>query len=88
VRESAYPRGFETEDDLPEVIVSRVKGSFRGWTGRTRLELLNGQEWEQRSYGYMYRYACTPRVVVMRRHDGHWMRVEGVPGWAPVRRVR
>jgi len=88
VRDSAYPQGVDQEDAAREVTVSRVRGSFRGWMGRTRLELLNGQEWEQRSFSIMYRYAVMPRVILVRGNEGYLMRVEGVPGWVPVRRVK
>jgi hypothetical protein len=85
-QENLYPFGREA-DDQEETVISRIGGAFKGWQGRTRFKLLNGQVWEQRSFACLYRFAFMPRVAIFRMEEGYQMRVEGAPGTIPVRRV-
>ena len=87
--ESLFPFGLEDEDQVmpSDVSESRLAGAFEGAGGRTRLRLINGQIWEQRSPGYFYRYTYMPKVMVFRTEGGYAMRIQGVPGTIPVRRA-
>lgn len=42
----ADTRGLRLPTESGETIVSRIPGNFRGWTGKTRITLENGQVWE------------------------------------------
>ena len=42
---------------VDNVIESRINGEFKGWSGNTKVELANGQVWEQAAYKYEYKYA-------------------------------
>ena len=64
-------------------IISRVVGEWTGWDGETRVELANGQVWEQASYHYEYRYAYRPQVMI----DGDRMLVQGMKKAIRVRRA-
>lgn len=88
MQDQLNPLGQDQDGSPQEIIFGRINGSFRGWTGRARYELLTGQVWEQQSYSYQYRYSYMPRVVLVRAGETHRMRVEGTPGWVAVRRVK
>jgi hypothetical protein len=47
------------------VLESRIDGEFTGWSGETIFRLQNGQVWQQSSYAYRYKYAYSPRVVII-----------------------
>jgi hypothetical protein len=67
---------------------SRVDGEFEGWTGRTVVQLENGQIWKQRSAAEAYAYRVAPRVQVHRTAAGCHMKVDGVEGEMLVERLR
>lgn len=61
-----------------------VKGAWKGWSGKTVVELTNGSVWQQAEYFYEYVYAYRPEVVI----DGNEMHVEGMSRMVRVRRLR
>jgi hypothetical protein len=69
-------------------VESRVDGEFEGWTGRTVVQLENGQIWKQRSSTEHYSYRVAPGVLVYRSPSGCEMRVDGVEGEVLVERLR
>ncbi len=85
--DAVYPFGQEVEAGTGELIESRLDGAFRGCTGRTRFRLLNGQVWEQKTFNCFYRYTYMPRVAILELGEGYRMKIEGVQGTIPVRRV-
>lgn len=72
----------------PEVIESRLVGTFDGYTGRTKFTLENGQVWQQ-SQGDTYRCRPieSPPVIVTKAGWGHRMYILG-GGAIRVSRVR
>ena len=68
------------------VIESRIDGEFKGWEGETVYKLVNGQEWQQSSYKYQYKYSYTPQVIVYEAGSGYKMLVAGTT--ANVRKIR
>ena len=57
--------GEELEVVPANVLESRIDGEFTGWSGETIFRLQNGQVWQQSSYAYRYKYAYSPRVVII-----------------------
>lgn len=64
-------------------MVTRVRGSWRGWSGRTIVELSDGTVWQQVEYKYEYRYAYRPNASV----TNSLMLVEGMSQPVRVRRI-
>ncbi|OXR40239.1 hypothetical protein B7C42_07664 [Nocardia cerradoensis] len=60
-----------------------VKGSWKGWHGKTVVQLSDGTMWQQVEYYYEYRYAYRPKAEI---HNGI-MQVEGMNRAVRVRRV-
>lgn len=61
----------------------QVKSSWRGWNGRTVVELTDGSKWKQDEYYYEYQYAYRPEAAVV----GGAMIVAGMNRAVRVRRV-
>ncbi len=70
------------------VIESRIDGTFNGWSGDTIFKLTNGQIWQQSSYGYRYRYAYRPEVLIYPTSGGYKMKVDGMDDAIFVKRLR
>lgn len=70
---------------VSDVIESRISGEFKGWDGKSRYTLDNGQVWEQASFKHEYKYADNPEVIIYSTNGGYKMKVEGLE--ADVRRV-
>ncbi|MFO8173166.1 MAG: hypothetical protein ACQET1_11080 [Gemmatimonadota bacterium] len=68
------------------VTESRIKGVFKGWTGREVHELVNGQRWEQVSRNHQYRYLFSPPARVVADGGSYWLEVEGMEERVQVRR--
>jgi hypothetical protein len=64
-------------------MVLQVKGAWRGWKGRTVVELTDGSRWKQAEYYYEYYYAYRPEVRIV----NHRMMVAGMSRDVRVRRV-
>lgn len=67
------------------IIESRIDGEFSGWAGESVYRLTNGQQWQQASYKYQYRYSYMPAAVIFQARSGYKMLVAGTT--ANVRRV-
>lgn len=80
---------LEVEHSTPLQVVAdgQLKGAFKGWTGKTEFEFVNGQRWRQRHYAYMYHYAYMPNARVV-CDGGYWLEVDGVSAPLQVERVR
>ncbi len=62
----------------PQVIESRIAGPFRGYNGRSRFTLENGQVWAQsQQYTRPYPPVDSPPVVIVKAGWGHRMYVLG-----------
>ena len=61
-----------------------VKGVWKGWDGKTFVEMTDGSKWKQAEYHYEYRYAYRPDATVT--NDG-LMLVDGMSRAVRVRRV-
>lgn len=77
-----------TVPSTPDVIESRIDGTFEGWSGDTIFKLANGQIWQQTSYAYTYHYAYRPEVVIYRSGLVYKMSVEGVGTQITVKRLK
>jgi hypothetical protein len=61
-----------------------VKGAWKGWDGKTFVEMTDGSKWKQAEYHYEYHYAYRPEATVT--SDG-LMLVDGMSRAVRVRRV-
>jgi hypothetical protein len=63
---------------MPQVIESRIVGSFSGYTGRSRFQLENGQVWAQsQQVSQRYPPVDSPPVIIVKAGWGHRMYVLG-----------
>lgn len=62
---------------LHDVIQSQIKGSFKGWGGRSVYTLTNGQVWQQAKFLQKYAVKYMPEVLVYHDGTGHLMQVAG-----------
>lgn len=91
---SGYELQVDGMDDSVRVrqvsaIESRIKGSFKGWSGKTTFELENGQVWQQSAYAYWYHYAYRPEIVIFEATGGYVLRLaDDDSNWVSVRRTR
>jgi hypothetical protein len=70
---------LDMEVDVYEtnIVESRIRGEFKGWSGTTEFELENGQIWKQTRYAYQYMYAYYPKVVIANIGGRYIMSVNG-----------
>jgi hypothetical protein len=85
---SRLPSASRESLSTPSVVESRINGTFEGWTGETIFSLTNGQIWRQTQYAYLYHYAYSPRVTIVRVNAGYQLQVEGVRGTILVDRLK
>lgn len=72
-----------------DVLRSRIKGEFRGWSGSTRFHLTNGQTWVQTGPGYFsVPPMMDPRVEIKKLLLGYVLRVRGFGEQVFVTRAR
>lgn len=71
-------------------VESRIRGSFRGWSGNTQFPLENGQVWEQAESGVLAGANLeSPQVTITKGVFGAWfLRVEGYNKRVRVRRIQ
>ncbi len=78
------------EDDETEVIRTRIRGDFRGWTGRTNFPLANDQVWQQdQSEKRFFPLMTDPEVEIRPSRLGGWKMTllkEGL--WIRVKRIK
>jgi hypothetical protein len=90
-KEQAAKVGLVDAKAPPEVVHSKIKGQFEGWSGRTLFVLENGQQWVQTDTHDLYVFPPGPGPEVEIRHSsmGGW-KLFLMPGggrWVRVRRV-
>ena len=62
----------------PQVIESRIVGSFKGYNGRSRFTLENGQVWAQsQQQSGAYPPVDSPPVIIVKAGFGHRMYILG-----------
>ena len=71
-----------------EPIKSRIRGEFRGWEGRTRFVLENGQVWQQRVAGTYGHRAFNPPVTIAKGRFGHYLILDASGRRVGVKRLR
>ena len=77
----------EIEGEMSTVVTrSRIRGVFKGWSGRGIHELVNGQRWEQVSRNHQYRCLFSPPARVVAHRGSYWLEVEGMEERVEVRR--
>ncbi len=74
--------------DNPSLIMTRMAGDFTGWDGSTVFQFTNGQIWRQVSFGTLYQFVRSPKVMLVSTGGGWRLQVEGVPQSIYVRRLR
>jgi hypothetical protein len=60
------------------------KGAWKGWDGKTLVEMTDGSKWKQAEYFYEYYYAYCPQATVA---NAGLMLVDGMSRAVTVRRV-
>lgn len=79
--------GFENAPR--EEVVSSISGLFKGWTGKTKFELDNGQVWQQVEEDRYDMNAESPKVTIEPGSFGTWrLRIEGYNRTTPVKRIK
>ena len=83
-------KGFFGSGSDTGPIQSRIKGSFKGWSGKSLFELENGQVWQQTDGGEFNIPAVNnPAVTISQSMLGAWdLKVEGHNRTARVTRIR
>lgn len=85
-----FERGLFDEGNGPDEVVSRISGSFDGWSGKTVFRLENGQVWKQVESGRFSPRGpmSNPKVTIDRGFLGAWrLKVEGYNSFVKVERV-
>lgn len=67
---------------------SYINGAFKGWSGDSIFEFVNGQIWKQSIYRYKYRYKYRPLVRVWSGSGGYFLEVDGDDEMLPIKRLR
>ncbi len=74
---------------LLEAFTSRINGSFKGWFGKTKFELENGQVWQQTEADRYPMNTENPVITIEPGAFNSWrLRVEGYNRTTPVKRIR
>lgn len=85
-----YVEGMTGSVAVEEVAFMRscIDATFEGWRGETLFPLCNGQIWQQVGYGYHYKYAYRPRVLIYLSPDGRYHMIVAGDYDYPVRVTR
>jgi hypothetical protein len=79
--------GFENA--RRDEVVSSIAGSFKGWFGKTKFELANGQVWQQVEEDRYPMNVENPTVTIKPGAFGSWrLQVEGYNRTTPVKRIK
>ena len=74
---------------LPDLIRSRIDGTFKGWRGKTRFKLENGEIWQQRQSSTFITTLESPEVIIKRgRLNFYTMEVPAIGRKVHVKRIR
>jgi len=82
--------GFPAGTNEPDLVVSQINGSFKGWDGETVFHLANGQVWQQTDGSALVaRTMESPEVQISRGVFGVWyLKVDGYNKQTKVKRIR
>ncbi len=72
----------------PNVIESKIDGTFQGWHGETIVKLSNGQIWQQSAPHIEIHIAVMPEVLIYSVGGSYKMRVDGTDEAVEVRRLK
>ena len=64
-------------EQLHDVIESRIRGNFTGWSGKTAYTLTNGQTWQQTKFMLKSAAKYMPQVLIYNSATGPVMHVAG-----------
>ena len=73
LRAAVAPAPKPRPEPEPEKIVSKIKGEFKGWRGKTIFKLENGQIWKQRQSGRYYQNMENPEISISKNLVGFYM---------------
>lgn len=77
------------QNEGPDVIESRITGEFRGWSGKTKFNLDNGQVWQQTQPDTFYVNVNNPKVRIRRGMFGSYLlNIDGFNSSVKVERVQ
>ena len=82
--------GFLPGSDMPDLIVSKINGTFKGWSGNTTFHLDNGQVWQQAEPSTLAGVSLESPEVRSKAGmvSGWYLKVEGYNKQVKVRRIR
>ena len=82
--------GFLPDRDMPDRVISRISGTFKGWSGNTTFHLDNGQVWQQAEPSTLAGVSLeSPEVqITAGMVSGWYLKVEGYNKQVKVRRIR
>ena len=89
-KQEAAKVGLTDTKAASEIVRSKIKGEFEGWSGRTLFVLENGQQWVQTDKYDLYVSPPGPGPEVEVRHSSTGWKLFLMPGggrWVHVRRV-
>ncbi|MDA0272452.1 MAG: hypothetical protein O3C68_04265 [Proteobacteria bacterium] len=73
----------------PDLIRSRIDGTFKGWrNNKTRFRLENGEIWEQRQSSTYITNLESPQVIIKKRRFGYTMEVPAIGRSVHVKRIK
>lgn len=88
IRKADGTTEFYADQGDREIIESVIVGEFKGWTGKTKVKLENGQVWQQAESGKSGFPMNSPRVKVKPMSLGSWlMYIDGCGCDVRVKRV-
>ncbi|TAH44808.1 MAG: hypothetical protein EYC71_08040 [Gammaproteobacteria bacterium] len=73
IRKADGTTEFYVDNSSREIIESVIVGKFKGWTGKTKVKLENGQVWQQAESGKSGFPMESPRVKVKPMSLGSWL---------------
>ncbi len=72
-----------------EKMVSSIEGEFKGWSGKTKFNLTNGQVWKQSRQGSFSLNLVDPTIIIEKGMFGsYFLKVEGYNRRVAVKRVK
>ena len=73
----------------PDLIRSRIDGTFKGWRGKTRFKLENGEIWQQRQSSTYFTTLESPEVIIKKgRMNFYTMEVPAIGRKVHVKRIK
>lgn len=76
------------QSNAPKTIESTIPGEFKGWSGKTRFKLANGQVWQQSQPESFVVNVNDPKVIIRRGlMGGYLLKIEGYNSSVKVERI-